>query len=412
MATFFDDAAVALGVAPLDWRKNLQQGQFKNVPFHIASHEYSSGRRHVDHEFPSKEQGNSEDLGKSLPRFSMSLYVLGDDYFAQRDALIEALNSEGAGELIHPYLGRHEVQAGPFTMSESVQDGRIARFNVQFITAGTARFPASALDGFSAVNSTALKALMAVGDAFSASIDLLTAPARITEEAAEFARGAADLLTGINRKLGTVTAAASDTELALQDIRSNVFSLLNSPSELSQRFNGAFNSLLGSVSDQKGLSRQLFFEGLDEDQGTPGSLRYRSQRALRNLIIEQSLSYQAMSAIRGEYVSTHEALSARDFLNQNIDVQLNRVDDDIVFQSLKDLQVEVNRAFPPPNVGQVLTYTPPQTIPAIVIAYQLFGRIDKEEILIQQNNIRHPGFVPGGLELEVPLGRDNSSQPV
>ena len=404
MVAFFDDAAVALGVAPLDWRKNLQQGMFKNVPFHISSHEYSSGRRHVDHEFPSKEQGNSEDLGKSLPRFSMSLYVLGDDYFVQRDALIEALNSEGAGELIHPYLGRHEVQAGPFTMSESVQDGRIARFSVQFITAGTARFPASALDGFSAVNSTALKALEVVGDGFSASIDLLTAPARITEEAADFVRGAADLLTGINRKLGTVTAAASDTELALQDIRSNVFSLLNSPRELSRRFNNAFASLLVSASDQKELSRALFFEGLDEDQGPPGSLRYRSQRALRNLIIEQSLSYQAMSAIRGEYLSTQEALNVRDFLNRNIDAQLNRVDDDVVFQSIKDLQVEVNRAFPPPSVGQVLTYTPAQSLPAIVIAYQLFGGIEKEEIIIQQNKIRHPGFVPGGQEIEIPIG--------
>lgn len=45
--------------------------------------------------------------------------------------------------------------------------------------------------------------------------------------------------------------------------------------------------------------------------------------------------------------------------------------------------------------------TSPQTQPALVMAHRLYGNARQAEQIVARNRIAHPGFVPGGVELEV-----------
>ena len=72
-----------------------------------------------------------------------------------------------------------------------------------------------------------------------------------------------------------------------------------------------------------------------------------------------------------------------------------------LFQSIKDLQGSLSKALPPEGLQEQVTFTPPITLPALVIAYQLFGNISKEQEIVEENLISHPGFVPGGEPIQV-----------
>ena len=72
------------------WRGQLLPASFRGVRFLVRQHALATGRRLAVHEFPLRDEAFVEDLGRAPRTFSIAGYVLGDDYFAQRDALIDA----------------------------------------------------------------------------------------------------------------------------------------------------------------------------------------------------------------------------------------------------------------------------------------------------------------------------------
>jgi prophage DNA circulation protein len=53
------------------------------------------------------------------------------------------------------------------------------------------------------------------------------------------------------------------------------------------------------------------------------------------------------------------------------------------------------------NLPALRSYTPGATLPALVLAHQLYGDATRSQELLERNAIRHPGFVAGGQALEV-----------
>jgi len=46
-------------------------------------------------------------------------------------------------------------------------------------------------------------------------------------------------------------------------------------------------------------------------------------------------------------------------------------------------------------------YSPPVTLPALVIAQTLYGDGSEADQIVTKNSVRHPGFVSGGQTLRV-----------
>jgi len=127
----------------MTWRDKFREGSFRGVPFKTEKHELEGGRRKQDREYAKRDLGDSEDLGRKLKKFRLELFVLDVDYFAARDALQDALDAEGPGILVHPYKGTIRVQAGAYTLVETVKEGNKAKFTVEFSEKGPAnQFPA------------------------------------------------------------------------------------------------------------------------------------------------------------------------------------------------------------------------------------------------------------------------------
>jgi prophage DNA circulation protein len=62
------DGVLAAGSAGFGWRAGLRRASFRGAAFLVTEHQAESGRRVVAHEFPLRETGFTEDLGKATPR--------------------------------------------------------------------------------------------------------------------------------------------------------------------------------------------------------------------------------------------------------------------------------------------------------------------------------------------------------
>ena len=101
-----------------------------------------AGRRLAKFEFPDSDQVAVQDFGRGIKTYKLEIYVAGDDYMTQRDALETALDAGGPGTLVHPCKGPLQVYAEhPCTLKELSEKGRAAYFECSFVEAGGAPAP-------------------------------------------------------------------------------------------------------------------------------------------------------------------------------------------------------------------------------------------------------------------------------
>jgi prophage DNA circulation protein len=155
-------------VAAEDWKAGLLPASFRGVPFRVDVQSKVSGRREIEHEFAKRDLPKGEDMGRRGCRFTITGWVIGDDYVAQMEALMAALETEGSGTLVMTSQGPINVYPGPYTVVERRERGRMAEFEMSFIEAGDVQSFSPVTNTQSAVATAALSASAAV----SASLDI------------------------------------------------------------------------------------------------------------------------------------------------------------------------------------------------------------------------------------------------
>ncbi|RPD91909.1 hypothetical protein EGN69_15685 [Pseudomonas monteilii] len=124
------------------WRDELHPASFRGVPFHVDSDSMPVGRRTQVHEYPQRDKPLVEDLGRITREIKLAAFVIGEDFLIKRDALLNALDKPGAGELIHPWYGRLMVTATGCSVGHERREGGMARFDLVFVEDGEKGFPA------------------------------------------------------------------------------------------------------------------------------------------------------------------------------------------------------------------------------------------------------------------------------
>ncbi len=388
-----------------DWKDKFREGTFRGVPFKTESHEVTGGRRKQKREFANRDNGNTRDLGKKLLDFRLELLVIGDDYFAQRDALEAALNEEGPGELIHPYRGTIQVQAGVYRLAETVTEGRMARFSVDFSESGDVKFPDQVEDDLNNSLDNA-DALVDDSKGFFATVFSVAGQAAFVVNAGEKALEAGlDFATGAVAK---VTTPVTEFAFAISNMKARIGDLARAPGEFADLLDDAFNLLIDEFEDTPETSERIFggFATIDDSfvpviGDTPSRVvQQGNQDATVSFFKQMGLANQARSAVDIDFTSTSAALQSRDAVVSGLDLELDTLDDDL-FQSIKELQTSLTRAIPRTGTSELITIIPPKTIPALVIAHAQFEDLAKEDEIVEQNAIEHPGFVPGGDAIQV-----------
>ncbi len=396
------------------WKSSYRSGSFRGVPFVTEDHEAAGGRRGPTHEFPQRDLPYAEDTGARAKRYSINIFVLGDDVYDQRDALIAALEERGPGVLVHPFLGQLDVICRDWALTESTTEGGIARFSVEFDQSGRALAGEVSRDTAEQSRDIGKAAADAGIAMFEAEFSVDGLPSFAVDGAtfdierfAKSALGAAGLLGGAGKALRAFESGIDQLNGAL-DL---VYAPIRLANNVTAMVRGVAALGLSPVLRLRALTR------LFDDNRRPRTVIGRTPvrnaeranaQAFAELIAITSASEiaNAVSAIR--FASRDEAVSLRasvtlpldeaasDYANLGRDDAANALDT-IRFAIVRDVAARGSTLAP---IGRI---TPEATLPSLVIAHRLYGAADlsgNEADLVTRNRIPHPGFIAAARALE------------
>lgn len=401
----------------MTWREDLRRvsvggrtligASFRGVGFFVDSSERGGGRRATVHEFPLQDNPFVEDLGRSARTFRIDGYVIGDAYQVQRDALLAALEDEsGPGELVSPYHGVRRAICVRMSVRESKADGGMATFSLEFAETPTQAPTPSAVVNAADQVATSAAATNVAGDAeFAKQYSITGMPAfALTSAETALKNGAAAL----SAKLGPIItvsqeAAALSGQVAL--ITTQASSLIRQPAGVMSSFRSAITGLLDTALAAPGVVMEALFQTYLTDFG-PTVIATTATRALElaNQIalvagLRRVIAIEAArlaSLVR--YASIDDALAARDKVASLLEEQA-ALASDTAYPSIVALRSQVLNAVPGGSAfASIVTVTRVVPIPSLLLAYQLYGAVDRELDLVARNRVKHPGFVAGDLK--------------
>lgn len=394
------------------WRDQLQPASFRGAEFFVDSHETAFGRRVQLHEYPQRDKPFAEDMGRRARTVTISAYVLGQSYMAARDKLAAALEAQGPGMLVHPYLGEMTCSVTDCKLSESTAEGGKASFSITFVESGENVFTTAAESTTATATAKADFAAQAVKSNFERRHSVQGKPAFVAQASAGIFGQA---LAGIQSAVGLVRGAADKVAELQRDLdaqRRDLVDLIYAPASAAQALVGNIKALVRSVAqtpaDSLSLARTLYRFGDDLPLIVPATASRKAQAVnqaeLLSLVRVTALAEGARAAARVEFDSYQSAIAARDELVDGL-TELMEQDGtaDEVFDALRGLRSAVVRdiAARGADLARLVSWTPAVTLPSLVLAQQLYADATREPELIARNGVRHPLFVAGAVPLEV-----------
>ncbi|MFP3922387.1 DNA circularization protein [Pseudomonas sp. W5-36] len=447
------------------WREQLLPASFRGETFLIEDTSVPVGRKVQLHEYPKRDESFAEQMGKVARVHKVKAYVIGDDCFQRRDKLLKALETEGEGTLVHPWLGQLQVVPGACEMAHSRREGGMVTFDLTF-------YPGNAQTNPSVRANTARMAGQTSASYWSAALGRYKSAMATVDTARINLIGLQNTVTGL---FGVITGQFSPLGSAIGSARSLAQMLTNSPGALSSLFSGYFSdlgqssaksssvaassgtgsssgassgggssgsdvdssasvasatsatsagaSMFNTYTDAVGIVTRQAEDALSIDTVVAGSGAdtTAAAQALANLVQDAvlvqatatvaqmptltptgkdqstaSLQQQVVEPVaRAEVPVADEVVAVRDALDSAF-WQAALKADATFYPTINEARQQVSRHLTAVAASgvQLISVTPLQTVPALVMAYRRFGDATREGEIVQRNKINHPGFVP------------------
>jgi prophage DNA circulation protein len=421
------------------WRGRLVDGKgsFRGVPFFIAEDgTLTGGRRIVRHEYPLRDDGQTEDMGQALRQYAFTAVVYGDNYFDQRDALIKALEAPGTAELVHPYWGTQTIQLETYTVRESCGAQGNAIFSITFSPAVDDTAPVEADD--SKLDSDSLADSL-LNDLTADWAKATAAVADVTAAINEVEKTVNTITNGIRGLVsGSGGAGLLASALAL---KGSVKNLMNSPGQL---FGDMFGLIKGiantgsSAVSSRTLKKTLVGVQTQFTSNDPAVARVQQvmNTAVTTYIAAELAEVTLAAAKEGAQVApgapllsggndglsltsptvpeteasaietledSHKAVTELgdtllDALIDTGDMGWYQTSNQVRTYRLTFIQHMMATA---QNLPAAKTVQLTGTEPALVALYRHTGDVRHLDRFIRRNGIRHPAFVTGGVDVEI-----------
>lgn len=396
------------------WRDRIKghPASFRGVAFFVESAEFQGGRQNAVHVFPFSETAPFiEDTGPKGTVLPVECFVVGDNYMSDRDDLIVALGEGGTGPLEHPHYGHRTVAVDSFHVREGGSEQGIARFSITFLqTPAEAPAPSATASGASAVTASVAAAKSSASSAFQA---VFSTAGKIYDGVVSVLGGMSSAINTVMGPVGLITQDAAALQSKLSAFENSALALASTPGDLVTAVTGIFDSLEGyvlnaeNVSDPLGVFLGIY--GLNPGAAItpPAPTEDRAldtANSAATQLFVQRLAVVGAATLLPEltFASYEDAVTARERVTDLIDALAEAVSDD-TFPDWLQLRGDLVKAVPgdTSDLPHLLSLTPRGTVPSLVLSYQLYGDVEGEADLLARNKIRHPGFIVGGVELEV-----------
>jgi prophage DNA circulation protein len=414
------------------------EGSLVEHKFLVQSIDDGVGRRIAKREFMGREEPGSADLGRLGREHKLEAFLALDvatqsipdttattistDVLARKQALIEELETAGVKILTHPTWGELRVRVdGRQRISEQLSTlGRVS-VSFAFFEAGDPTPYIFDPEQITVYVETARAAIDAAADKWS-----------LFDQIEEFVQAAINKIEQANSALrqarGRVAARMAVVDNlagAIDDLDNNLQALANTPRQIANQFRNLVEQIMQLISNNipaargkpratqiaMDTCRDLVAFGTDDPEDpvpaveTPQRIAHKETMASINTMVRTAAVVETSLVLTElAFESADEASAARDLMTELGDsiVDTAEVDPEL-FVALEDVRATLaaHLTDTAQNLPTVTTYTPPDTMPALVIAWELYGDITRADEIIDRNSIRNPNRVPGGVPLEV-----------
>ncbi|HAP0140376.1 TPA: multidrug DMT transporter permease [Escherichia coli] len=299
-------------------KKTAGNGTFRNVPFLIIDEQQQTGgRRLVKREYPLRDTGGVTDLGKKLRTRTFSACILNsnaDTARTEADALMDALDAPGSGELIHPDFGTVDVMVDSWECRTRANELNYYAFSITVYPALKDTAPGVEVDSAAAVSAQATTVTGSL-------CDTLSAVWQTVQDGTVAATAVTDAVTGVINDISDVvdslggTRSISSLMGSLTALKGSATGLINKPAMLASSLMGALSgvSSLCDTSDAFSAWNRLAqkFEkrhaAVTASTGTV-TATYSSQAAEKNITTLNYVMLAAAQTYRAE--AAGQALTA------------------------------------------------------------------------------------------------------
>lgn len=393
------------------WIEGYQQGSFRGVNFYITGAETSGGRRISTHAFPGRDDVYHQDLGRQSRNFRFSAYIVSDNYFQDREALIAALEADGPGKLVHPYRGIFEVVVRNFTQRETTAEGRVARFDIEMAeqkvteltvvttntTAQTAEAKTTLLDSiqaaFAEAYTIAQMPVTAIQDAVGVADQILD----VVGSAKKLAATSADFTRELSNAKGKVIQFTLDAEY----IYNNISSLVNFGTDDDDGATAAnaveqmreVTEIYSNTADVTTISSEALF--LDPDYAA---------RQLQEMGQQVAVAAAVGLTATIEYESVEQAQEVQDTILGFLDtIMASETVADTVYSAARAAKAAIVEDLESTilDLSSLVDYTLLQTSNTLELSNTIYGSVEEEAEIIGRNAIIDPFFVSPAKPLKV-----------
>lgn len=436
--------------------EELLEASFRGVTFFVSKAELSAGRRTQVHEYPLRDKPFVEDLGRATRTIVMTAFLVGDDYIEQAKRLIGAVETEGSGQLVHPWLG--EMKVTPTAVSKLSFDDNLrkASITLTFTESGDLVFPSSRTDKSAASHAAADDVSVSALDRFAQAIHL--------DEVSDYVEAAmsGDVLDVLGVLSSSDLAAAFNMSDRIADLAANAMTLLHSdPSVFARQLLNAcglsrlstsvaaWSGVIGQIRNLTGneklssatktlneivtnsevvsstretvlrnraavetLARQVLISqavgvstlvGTSVDRIVPAEVVPSADEAASttssSTVVIASVASGAENASDASGITTtsyEEIAEARDAVLEMLDAEIEMTASDEEFLVLMDARVAVFEEMTEraEREQHLLDIELPEVRPALVVAYDYYADASRDEEVVARNHIEHGGFCP------------------
>jgi len=399
----------------MSWRDNLREVSFRGVPFFYDDTDGEMGRRAQRHEYAGQDVAYHEDLGLKTRVHTINAYVWGDNADVLAANLQAAIEAPGAGTLVHPVRGQMLAMVTNARVRTSTREGGLVTFALTFEETGSARQPQLSPLPVARIDAAADTSLSTVQKAFEEAFNVDGLPQFIATDAA------GQVTTGVDRIKGAFADLRQSEQSAAgwvgrgADIKSRAVTIIRDPAQLAVEIADVIgvDLELPGARLARSLSR-LFDFGRDVPAVAATTATRRIQVANRDaftaVVRQTAVIHAARASGREQFPNRASALVRRDQIADVIETETLTAPD-ASYRELVALRAEVIRAIDvqAARLPRLKTIRPARTRPVLALAHDLYGDDPSQALalssdLVARNRVRHPGFVPGGDDLEVTIG--------
>lgn len=398
------------------FKSNLRPASFRGVSFEVLKTVLSVGRRVQVFEYPQRDVPFVEDLGRAARTVTVTVITTGDDYISRMKKVIAALEKEGSGRYVDPWLGAMEVTPKSAS-SPTFESTRVASITITFVESGKYKFPNALIDTGSLCESVAQKLRDSALGVFFKEFNLEGAQDFVKKAVGE---NVANLFSNENL---TYVGELLETADGLADVANDALTLVDGSSKV---LGGRIMDVLGLAgvgstiaawsTVARRISRLVKSDNLNNSSETKTDSLNASEttvqtaiKAVQSLVrtAEIANAVQAISEVgterdkvdaesTAETIAYDDMVSVRDEVLSAIDEEMLKTESDDVYRALEEARSAVYQDITvrAENRARLIDYTPTEVMPALVLAYERYGDATREAEIIERNNIAHGSFVP------------------